>query len=104
VYAGRVVEEGAADEIFAHPRHPYTAGLIGCTPRLDRPRRGRMLSIVGTAPPPTAVIEGCAFAPRCARASERCVAELPPLAGDESSNAYACWHPLPTALEGAQGA
>jgi peptide/nickel transport system permease protein len=104
VYAGRVVEEGAADEIFAHPRHPYTAALIGCTPRLDRPRRGRMLSIVGTAPAPTAHIEGCAFAPRCARASERCVTDLPPLTADNGGSAYACWHPLPAALERAQGA
>jgi oligopeptide/dipeptide ABC transporter ATP-binding protein len=104
VYAGRVVEEGSAAEIFAHPRHPYTAGLIGCTPRLDQPRRGRMLSIVGTAPAPTVLIEGCAFAPRCARASEKCVSQLPPLTRDERDTAYACWHPLPTALEGVQGA
>ena len=104
VYAGRVVEEGPADEIFAHPRHPYTAGLIGCTPRLDRPRRGRMLSIAGTAPAPSAPIEGCAFAPRCARASDRCLTELPVLAADESGDEYACWHPLPTVLERAQGA
>jgi oligopeptide/dipeptide ABC transporter ATP-binding protein len=104
VYAGRVVEEGRADEIFAHPRHPYTAGLIGCTPRLDRPRRGRMLSIAGTAPAPSASIGGCAFAPRCTRASDRCLTELPVLAADESGDEYACWHPLPTVLERAQGA
>jgi oligopeptide/dipeptide ABC transporter ATP-binding protein len=104
VYAGRVVEEGSADEIFARPRHPYTAGLIGCTPRLDRPRRGRMLSIVGSAPVPTAQIEGCAFAPRCSRRSERCVTELPRLVADNGGDRYACWHPLPAPLESAQGA
>jgi oligopeptide/dipeptide ABC transporter ATP-binding protein len=83
--------------VFAHPRHPYTAALLGCTPRLDQPKRGRMLSIAGSAPPATSDIEGCAFAPRCPRASEKC-RQTPPLEWDGDQQ-YACWHPLPVILE-----
>ena len=97
MYAGRIVEQGTADDVFKHPRHPYTAALLGCTPRLDQPRRGRMLSIAGTAPSATSLIEGCAFARRCPRASETC-RERPSL-HDEARQQYACWHPLPTVLE-----
>ena len=99
MYAGRIVEEGDAEQVFAEPRHPYTAALIGCTPRLDRPKRGRLRSIGGSAPSAAADVEGCAFAPRCPRATDRCRTETPPLA-----DGFACWHPLPTQLEQVAGA
>jgi len=99
MYAGRIVEEGDAEQVFAEPRHPYTAALIGCTPRLDRPKRGRLRSIGGSAPSAAVDVEGCAFAPRCPRATDRCRTETPPLA-----DGFACWHPLPTQLEQVEGA
>jgi peptide/nickel transport system permease protein len=99
MYAGRIVEEGDAEQVFAEPRHPYTAALIGCTPRLDRPKRGRLRSIGGSAPPASVEVEGCAFAPRCPRATEHCRRETPPLVGG-----FACWHPLPAQLEQVEGA
>jgi len=99
MYAGRIVEEGDAEQVFAESRHPYTAALIGCTPRLDRPKRGRLRSIGGSAPPASADVEGCAFAPRCPRASDRCRSETPPL-----EDGFACWHPIPTQLEQVEGA
>ena len=99
MYAGRIVEEGDAEQMFAEPRHPYTAALIGCTPRLDRPKRGRLRSIGGSAPPASAEVEGCAFAPRCPRATDHCRRVTPPLEGG-----FACWHPLPTQLEQVEGA
>ncbi len=78
MYAGRIVETRATDELFARPRHPYTAGLLACTPRIDpgapppRPVPGRPLSLA-EAP------AGCAFAARCAFAEPRCSAETPAL-------------------------
>jgi peptide/nickel transport system permease protein len=103
MYAGRIVEEGPAAEVFSQPRHPYTAALIGCTPRLDRPKTARMFSIAGSAPPATATARGCAFAPRCPRAVARCDAEIPALASNGQVR-FACWNPIAPPLGQAQGA
>ncbi|MEU7031094.1 ABC transporter ATP-binding protein [Streptomyces sp. NPDC046275] len=78
MYAGRIVETGRTGDLFDRPRHPYTAGLLSCTPRLDpdapapRPLAGRPVS-VAEAPP------GCAFAARCPHAQPRCTEEVPEL-------------------------
>ncbi|MGW0994134.1 ABC transporter ATP-binding protein [Streptomyces sp. NPDC002520] len=78
MYAGRIVEMQAAGDLFEHPRHPYTAGLLACTPRVEpdaappRPIPGRPVSLTESPP-------GCAFAARCAHAQERCSAEKPVL-------------------------
>jgi oligopeptide/dipeptide ABC transporter ATP-binding protein len=75
------VETGPRDAIFASPRHPYTLGLMGSVPRLDRPI-ARLVAIPGSPPSLPERIDGCPFAPRCPRAHElgdRCVRELPPL-------------------------
>jgi peptide/nickel transport system ATP-binding protein len=66
MYAGRAVEYGKADDIFAEPQHPYTWGLLGSMPRLDRERSERLLPIPGTPPSLINVPEGCPFHPRCA--------------------------------------
>jgi peptide/nickel transport system ATP-binding protein len=66
MYAGRCVEYGTADDIFTAPQHPYTWGLLGSMPRLDRERAERLLPIPGTPPSLINVPEGCAFNPRCA--------------------------------------
>jgi peptide/nickel transport system ATP-binding protein len=66
MYAGRAVEYGTADEIFNEPQHPYTWGLLGSMPRLDRERADRLLPIKGTPPSLINVPPGCPFHPRCA--------------------------------------
>jgi peptide/nickel transport system ATP-binding protein len=68
MYAGRAAEYGSAEDIFDAPEHPYTWGLLGSMPRLDRERSERLLPIKGTPPSLINVPAGCAFNPRCAYA------------------------------------
>jgi oligopeptide/dipeptide ABC transporter ATP-binding protein len=90
MYAGRVVESNDVFGLFERPRHPYTRGLLRCLPRLDRPRRE--LTPIGGAPPAMiALASGCAFAPRCAHADERCAAEDPALLSS-AHGLLACHH------------
>jgi peptide/nickel transport system ATP-binding protein len=65
MYAGRLVERGPTQDIFAHPAHPYTQGLLASIPPMEGPRLRRLPSIPGTPPTPSAMPPGCAFAPRC---------------------------------------
>jgi peptide/nickel transport system ATP-binding protein len=79
MYAGELVEEGPAREVFANPRHPYTVGLLRCIPRRgQRKDHGRLDTIPGFLPAPGEASAGCVFAPRCALARERCLTEAPP--------------------------
>ena len=80
MYAGRLVEEGPAQEVFDNPRHPYTVGLLRCIPRRGhRKDHGRLDAIPGFLPAPGEAIAGCVFAKRCALADDRCVSEAPPM-------------------------
>jgi peptide/nickel transport system ATP-binding protein len=80
LYAGELVEEGAALEVFEDPRHPYTVGLLRCIPRRDAKRgRHRLDTIAGFLPSPGAEVAGCIFADRCGLVQERCRTEPPPL-------------------------
>ena len=84
MYAGRKVEEASVEDLFARPAHPYTRGLMRAIPRLDLDaeeagRRARLDEIPGIVPVLTQAIPGCAFASRCAFATDRCRVEPPPL-------------------------
>jgi peptide/nickel transport system ATP-binding protein len=80
LYAGRLVEEGAADEVFRDPRHPYTVGLLRCIPRGGvRKDETPLDTIPGFLPPIGAEIQGCVFAPRCGLVRDLCREEEPPL-------------------------
>ncbi|MBR0965394.1 ABC transporter ATP-binding protein [Bradyrhizobium diazoefficiens] len=89
MYAGRIVEEAPANQIFADPVHPYAQGLIGALPPLDGPRR-RLTAIPGTVPDPARMPAGCAFAPRCSLAAEPCCVAAPSLAPISDGRSVAC--------------
>jgi peptide/nickel transport system ATP-binding protein len=97
MYAGRKVEEAQVDELFRHPLHPYTRGLMASIPRRSatgRKRgavRGRLQEIAGIVPSLREEIAGCAFAPRCPHAVERCRHEPPPLETLRPGHLTACW-------------
>jgi oligopeptide/dipeptide ABC transporter ATP-binding protein len=73
VYAGRVVEDGPKLEVFENAQHPYTWGLLGSIPRLDRPKPKRLTTIPGLPPSLIDLPAGCAFRPRCPHAFEACL-------------------------------
>jgi peptide/nickel transport system ATP-binding protein len=79
MYAGEIVERAPVNELFANPQHPYTVGLLGSIPRLDR-RAAHLATIEGMVPNMTNPPAGCRFAPRCPFVSDICVAAPPPLA------------------------
>jgi oligopeptide/dipeptide ABC transporter ATP-binding protein len=78
MYAGRVVERGVKRDLFYDAQHPYTWGLLGSIPRLDRPKPERLTAIRGMPPSLLRLPEGCAFGPRCPHRFERC-SQVPPL-------------------------
>jgi peptide/nickel transport system ATP-binding protein len=98
MYAGRKVEEAGVDALFAEPLHPYTRGLLASIPRLDTMAGGtsqpaeRLMEIPGMVPPLTELPAGCAFAPRCALADERCRTTYPPYEEKGPRHWTACWH------------
>lgn len=97
MYAGRVVETATVSEIFHHPRHPYTAGLLASIPAHHTdPRDVDLRTIPGRVPSLGSLPAGCPFAPRCPRAQERCRSQRPPLAVIADASAAACWYPLET--------
>jgi oligopeptide transport system ATP-binding protein len=94
VYAGRIVESAASHELFRRPRHPYTAELLKCVANLSGPRLQRLPTLVGQPPQPGEALEGCAFAPRCTRAAERCRVERPLLGDSGDANAGSAVRPV----------
>jgi len=97
MYAGRKVEEASVDDLFAHPQHPYTQGLMASIPRLalmrgtDVPGTERLQEIPGMVPALTNLPAGCVFAPRCAYAEDRCRASYPPYEQKRPGHWAACW-------------
>ena len=90
VYAGRVVETGPVDALFAAPAHPYTRGLLASAPHLDAVPRARLSPVPGTPPDPARMPPGCPFAPRCPDRIPPCAAAEPPLLDLGRGRAAAC--------------
>ncbi|MFI7699566.1 ABC transporter ATP-binding protein [Nonomuraea sp. NPDC049480] len=99
MYAGRIVERGDMETVLSAPRHPYTQALMRSVPRLraegaggngEDPRRARLFEIGGAPPVPIELGVGCAFAPRCVRATEDCRSADPPTAGFGGSHQAVC--------------
>ena len=98
MYAGRKVEEATVGELFARPLHPYTVGLMNSIPRLDLMRgqtdrsQERLQEIPGIVPPLFDLPPGCAFAPRCSRADDKCRRDRPAYEEKQPGHWAACWH------------
>ena len=98
MYAGRKVEEAVVGELFGRPLHPYTVGLMNSIPRLDLMRgqtdrsNERLQEIPGIVPPLFDLPPGCAFAPRCNRADDKCRSERPAYEEKQPGHWAACWH------------
>jgi oligopeptide/dipeptide ABC transporter ATP-binding protein len=92
MYAGRIVEFGNKRDLFYDPQHPYTWGLLGSIPRLDRPKQERLHSIEGMPPSLIHPPDGCKFRPRCPHAFDKCTEE-PPLVSrvEEKRHLDRCW-------------
>jgi peptide/nickel transport system ATP-binding protein len=90
MYAGRKAEQAPVRDLFAHPQHPYTIGLLGAVPRAGAER---LQEIPGRVPVLHAPAPACAFAPRCPRADARTQSEVPPLSEVRPSHYVACFHP-----------
>ncbi|WP_157248531.1 dipeptide/oligopeptide/nickel ABC transporter permease/ATP-binding protein [Nonomuraea typhae] len=90
MYAGQIVEDLP---VAARPRHPYTRSLLAAVPDLKTDRNLPLATIPGRPPDPSEFPAGCAFAPRCALAEDRCSTEAPPLTSLAPTHRVACWHP-----------
>ncbi len=98
MYAGRAVEQASVTELFARPRHPYTAGLMRALPSAavtGEDGRPRLAEIPGLVPPPFGDPDECAFHPRCPRARDDCRAQRPVLEAYDAGHLAACFHPQP---------
>ncbi|MEA3024356.1 MAG: peptide/nickel transport system ATP-binding protein [Alphaproteobacteria bacterium] len=96
MYAGRKVEEASVADLFAHPQHPYTRGLLASIPRLallrgDEQARERLQEIPGMVPALSNLPAGCVFAPRCSFAQDRCRASYPVYEEKRPAHWAACW-------------
>ena len=100
MYAGKKVEEADVETLFAHPLHPYTRGLMASIPTVPAPgakASARLVEIPGMVPSLTNLPKGCAFAPRCELAIQRCREEYPPLQAWGTDHLAACWRAAETA-------
>ncbi len=90
MYAGRIVESAAVNDVYRDRRMPYTVGLLGSAPRLDAPQGTRLVPIPGAPPSLTALGPGCPFAPRCPLVVDQCRAAEPPLSPVAPDHEAAC--------------
>ncbi len=99
MYGGYIIEEAPVKELYSHPQHPYTIGLLGSLPRLDRKQHHRLTSIDGLPPVLYEKPHYCPFAPRCKFAVEKCRKENPSLEKYDTSHYLACWVDTETGSE-----
>lgn len=92
MYAGKVVEEGRAADIFESAKHPYTIGLLRSIPSLDEEEeQSRLDAIPGSVPPAEEFPSGCRFAPRCAQATAKCFSQQPERHQISENHFASCW-------------
>ncbi len=105
MYAGAVVEAGPVSDVFGAPAHPYTRALVQAAREIEAPRGSRLTEIAGAPPDPRgAAPPGCAFLPRCPRASGRCRTLRPSLdSTGRGGRRVACWHPVDDGSQGEEG-
>ncbi len=96
MYAGKIVEQALAARLFGRDgtvRMRYTRALLDAIPHLERPAHAQLPVVSGRPPDPTALPQGCSFAPRCASAADDCLAKAPALTEHATGHSWACWHP-----------
>jgi oligopeptide/dipeptide ABC transporter ATP-binding protein len=97
MYLGKITEQAPVDGLWAQPRHPYTDALLSAVPVPDPTARRERIILVGDVPSPIHPPSGCRFHPRCPKAHQQCVDEVPelePRLGDEPSHRAACFFPV----------
>lgn len=94
MYGGRVVEKSPVEDLFYRPQHPYTKGLLSSMPRLTQEKGEALFIIPGQPPNLQRLPKGCAFAPRCFKASPTCEADIPELAKRGRQRTVACFSPI----------
>jgi len=94
MYAGRVVETAEVGELFSQMHHPYTQALLASIPQLDQDANKALHAIPGLPPDLSHPPQGCRFAARCSRATDKCRAEEPSLSGKTFEHRFSCWHPV----------
>jgi oligopeptide/dipeptide ABC transporter ATP-binding protein len=94
MYAGKIVEATKTPVLFERMHHPYTQALLASIPRLGQARGEELYSIPGVPPDLAHPPDGCRFAARCARVTDLCRRDEPPLDGASPTHVYACWHPV----------
>lgn len=101
MYAGKIIESGTAEEIFKHPQHPYTWGLLKSVPRIDAQNKERLVPIIGTPPDLFSPPIGCPFAARCDYAMKICYEQPPEKTHESETHAVSCWikHPYAPHIE-----
>jgi oligopeptide/dipeptide ABC transporter ATP-binding protein len=99
MYAGRVVETAQAATLFDEMHHPYTQALLASIPQLSQDAKKALHAIPGLPPDLAHPPEGCRFAARCTRATDKCRSEEPSLAGKTFDHKFSCWHPVDGPLE-----
>jgi peptide/nickel transport system ATP-binding protein len=99
MYAGRVVETASAVTLFDEMHHPYTQALLASIPQLSQDANKALHAIPGLPPDLAHPPQGCRFAARCTRATDKCRSEEPPLAGKTFDHKFSCWHPVDGPLE-----
>jgi len=91
MYLGKIVENASVIEIFDHPKHPYTQGLMKSIPSLTMTKGERLVSIKGIVPELWETRQGCGFESRCPQAMDICSVQAPELLDDEMGHSVACW-------------